>query len=187
MRGWRWAAHAPKPSLIDPNRPMINPSEILAARILIVDDEPANVALLVQLLEGAGYTSLTATHDPFAVCDLHRVHAYDLFTSLERKAKIYQCKEDFQGAQCAALGRFLLPQVQRDLTLAAYKTALQTKLSPGELTEQTLLQQVTAVAALVNENGNKKPSSPFEIRTKGYMLYSRCKLPETQTRSATCP
>lgn len=57
---------------------MINPSDILAARILIVDDKPANVALLVQLLGGAGYANLTATHDPFAVCDLHRAHAYDL-------------------------------------------------------------------------------------------------------------
>ena len=57
---------------------MINPSDILAARILIVDDKPANVALLVQLLEDAGYSNLTATHDPFAVCDLHRTHAYDL-------------------------------------------------------------------------------------------------------------
>ena len=57
---------------------MINPSDILAARILIVDDHPVNVALLVQLLEDAGYTSLTATQDPFAVCDLHRAHAYDL-------------------------------------------------------------------------------------------------------------
>lgn len=57
---------------------MINSSDILAARLLIVDDKPANVALLVQLLGDAGYTNLTATHDPFAVCDLHRVHAYDL-------------------------------------------------------------------------------------------------------------
>ena len=57
---------------------MINSSDILAARILIVDDHPVNVALLVQLLEDAGYTSLTATQDPFAVCDLHRAHAYDL-------------------------------------------------------------------------------------------------------------
>lgn len=57
---------------------MINPSAILAARILIVDDHPVNVALLVQLLEEAGYSSLTTTQDPFVVCDLHRVHAYDL-------------------------------------------------------------------------------------------------------------
>ena len=78
----------------------------------------------------------------------------DLFTVLERKAKIYQRKEDFQGEQRAALGRFLPPLVERDLTLVAGKTALSSKLSLRELTEQTLLQQVSAVAALVNGNGD---------------------------------
>jgi len=78
----------------------------------------------------------------------------DLFTVLERKSKIYQRKEDFQGAQRAALGRFLPPLVERDLTLASGKTALPPKFSLRELTEQTLLQQVSAVAALVNGNGD---------------------------------
>lgn len=57
---------------------MIDPSEILAAHILIVDDQPANVELLLQLLGDAGYGNLSATQDPFAVCDMHRTHAYDL-------------------------------------------------------------------------------------------------------------
>ena len=77
-----------------------------------------------------------------------------LFTVLERKAKIYQRKEDFQGAQRAALGRFLPPLVERDMTLAEGKAASPSKLSLRELTEQTLLQQVSAVAALVNGNGD---------------------------------
>ena len=78
----------------------------------------------------------------------------DLFTVLERKAKIYQRKEDFQGAQRAALGRFMPPLVEGGLTLAPGKTVLATNLSLRELTEQTLLQQVSAVAALVNGNGD---------------------------------
>ncbi|MDD2881013.1 MAG: chemotaxis protein CheB [Rhodoferax sp.] len=78
----------------------------------------------------------------------------DLFAVLDRKAKIYQRKEDFQGAQRAALGRFLPPMVERDLTLAAGKAAVPPKLSLRELTEQTLLQHVAAVAALVNGNGD---------------------------------
>jgi two-component system CheB/CheR fusion protein len=78
----------------------------------------------------------------------------DLFAVLDRKAKIYQRKEDFQGAQRAALGRFLPPLVEKDLTLTAGKAASPPKLSLRELTEQTLLQHVAAVAALVNGNGD---------------------------------
>ncbi|WP_296494983.1 chemotaxis protein CheB [Rhodoferax sp.] len=78
----------------------------------------------------------------------------DLFVVLERKAKIYQRKEDFQGAQRAALGRFLPPLVERDLGQAAGKAAPPSTQSLRELTEQTLLRQVAAVAALVNGSGD---------------------------------
>jgi two-component system CheB/CheR fusion protein len=80
----------------------------------------------------------------------------DLFATLERKAKIYQRKEDFQGAQRAALGRFLSPPKPKDAgpTLALGGLGHAAKLSLRELTEQTLLQQVDKVAALVNVNGD---------------------------------
>ena len=51
---------------------------ILDAQILIVDDEPANVQLLEQILREAGYRRLTTTMDPQAVCALHRANNYDL-------------------------------------------------------------------------------------------------------------
>jgi diguanylate cyclase (GGDEF)-like protein len=41
------------------------------ARILIVDDEPANVLLLQRILDEAGYPNHTATTDPRQVLDLH--------------------------------------------------------------------------------------------------------------------
>ena len=80
----------------------------------------------------------------------------DLFAVLERKSKLYQRKEDFQGAQRAALGRFLPPLMEKDLSEPALpgKAALQPKLSLRELTEQTLLQQLSPVAALVNAFGD---------------------------------
>ncbi len=56
----------------------IDGAAILHARILIVDDQPANVDLLEQALRGAGYVNVTSTMDPRAVCDLHREHDYDL-------------------------------------------------------------------------------------------------------------
>jgi len=52
--------------------------EILDARILIVDDQEANVRLIEALLGEAGYTSFTSTMDPLAVCSLHRSNDYDL-------------------------------------------------------------------------------------------------------------
>ena len=53
-------------------------SRILGARILIVDDQDANVSLLEQLLHDAGYTGVTSTMNPHEVCVLHRKNGYDL-------------------------------------------------------------------------------------------------------------
>ncbi len=52
--------------------------EILAARILIADDQEANVRLLERLLSEAGYIQVTSTMNPQQVCALHRQHDYDL-------------------------------------------------------------------------------------------------------------
>jgi adenylate cyclase len=52
--------------------------EVLKAKILIVDDMPANVVLLERMLGGAGYSGVTSTLDPFTVCDLHAKNHYDL-------------------------------------------------------------------------------------------------------------
>jgi PAS domain S-box-containing protein len=57
---------------------MITPQEILSARILLVDDQAANIALITELLEGDGYSQVTSTMDPTAVTGLHRKNRYDL-------------------------------------------------------------------------------------------------------------
>lgn len=57
---------------------MISTNDILAAHILIVDDQPANVDVLDQLLKSAGYLHVTSTHNPLDVCGLHRDNQYDL-------------------------------------------------------------------------------------------------------------
>lgn len=56
----------------------ITESDILAARILIVDDQESNVSLLERLLSESGYTEVASTMKPEEVCALHRKHAYDL-------------------------------------------------------------------------------------------------------------
>jgi PAS domain S-box-containing protein len=53
-------------------------SDILNAKILVVDDQEANVALLEEMLAGAGYGCVTSTTNPLQVCALHRQNHYDL-------------------------------------------------------------------------------------------------------------
>jgi putative two-component system response regulator len=57
---------------------MVNPSDILGASILIVDDLEVNVQLLRRILASAGYTSVSWTMDPQEVSKLHREHHYDI-------------------------------------------------------------------------------------------------------------
>lgn len=57
---------------------MIGSTNILNGKILIVDDQEANVALLEQMLIGAGYTHITTTLNSSQVCELHLLHHFDL-------------------------------------------------------------------------------------------------------------
>jgi CheY-like chemotaxis protein len=52
--------------------------DILNANILVVDDQPANVQLLEQLLGNTGYTRVRSTMNPLEVAGLHAEHHYDL-------------------------------------------------------------------------------------------------------------
>jgi CheY-like chemotaxis protein len=53
-------------------------TDVLAGRVLIVDDEQSSVRLLERMLRGAGYTSVESTRDPHLVAGLHRKNCYDL-------------------------------------------------------------------------------------------------------------
>nr|CCO25560.1 Putative PAS/PAC sensor protein [uncultured bacterium] len=57
---------------------MLDASEILSASILIVDDQPANVTLLRQMLRKVGYTQISSTMEPAEVARLHQIHQFDL-------------------------------------------------------------------------------------------------------------
>ena len=57
---------------------MISPSDILHGKILIVDDQEANILLLDRMLTGAGYVSISSTMHPGEVCELHSKNRYDL-------------------------------------------------------------------------------------------------------------
>ena len=57
---------------------MLNAPDVHGARILIVDDEPANVQLLERVLADAGYTNVVATLSPRDVGTLHDDTPFDL-------------------------------------------------------------------------------------------------------------
>jgi two-component system, cell cycle response regulator len=57
---------------------MISSSDILHGKILIVDDQEANVLLLERMLRNAGYASIASTMHPGEVFELHRKNHYDL-------------------------------------------------------------------------------------------------------------
>jgi len=48
------------------------------ARILVVDDQPLNIAILQGILQAAGYTGVQSTSDAREVVELHREQRYDL-------------------------------------------------------------------------------------------------------------
>lgn len=52
--------------------------DTLAARILIVDDQVANVRMLERVLHDAGYSHVASSTNPADVCALHRKNDYDL-------------------------------------------------------------------------------------------------------------
>lgn len=56
----------------------VTEADILAASILIVDDQEVNIRLLEQMLGESGYSRVSSTMNPNEVCALHRRHRYDL-------------------------------------------------------------------------------------------------------------
>jgi two-component system cell cycle response regulator len=55
---------------------MISTTDILSAKILIVDDQESGARLLKEILEEAGHTDVTYTTNPYEVCDLHYANRY---------------------------------------------------------------------------------------------------------------
>jgi serine phosphatase RsbU (regulator of sigma subunit) len=57
---------------------MVSSADILNAKILVVDDQPANVCLLEGMLRVAGYTCVQSTTNPTEVSELYRQNRYGL-------------------------------------------------------------------------------------------------------------
>ena len=85
---------------------MLSAADILNAGILIVDDQPANVQLLEQMLRAAGYLNITSTMDPYAVCELHSRNHYDLIL-LDLQMPGMDGFQVMQGLQAIDTGDYL--------------------------------------------------------------------------------
>ena len=57
---------------------MVSSADILSAKILVVDDQEAQVQVIKGMLRDAGYTSVESTTDPNQVCELYRKNRYSL-------------------------------------------------------------------------------------------------------------
>ena len=80
----------------------------------------------------------------------------DLFTALDRQAKIFQRKGNVHSLPRSVLGQFLLPAgtPYPALTQGGAKAPPPAKAPLRELTEQALLQQVAPAGALINGQGD---------------------------------
>ncbi len=140
---------------------MLNPSDILNAGILIVDDQDANLQLLERMLREAGYTNITKTQDPQAVCALHREHQYDLIL-LDLQMPImdgFQVMEGLKGIETDAYLPVLVITAQPGHKLRALQAGAKDFVSkPFDLIEvKTRIHNLLEVRLLYKqiENHNK--------------------------------
>src|SRR5436190_6221808 len=117
---------------------MVETADILQARILIVDDQEANVLLLERMLAGAGYASVTSTRDPRAVCELHRTNRYDLIL-LDLQMPVmdgFQVMENLKAIEADGYLPVLVITAQPDHKLRALRAGAKDFISkPFELAE----------------------------------------------------
>src|ERR1700733_7094401 len=120
---------------------MISSSNILNASILIVDDNAANVALLEQMLRGAGYLSVTSTRNPQEVCELHRKNRYSLIVlDLQMPGMDgFQVMDDLKTIETSGYLPVLVQTAQPDHKLRALKAGAKDFVSkPFDLAEVLL-------------------------------------------------
>jgi PAS domain S-box-containing protein len=150
---------------------MISEQDILNAKILIVDDQEANVMLLEQMLRETGYQQITSTMDPYAVCALHRANHYDLILlDLQMPGKDgFQVMEDLKEIEADGYLPVLVITAQPGHKLRALQAGAKDFISkPFDLVEvQTRIRNMLEVRLLYKrlENYNQVLEQTVQERT----------------------
>ena len=150
---------------------MITATEILNASVLIVDDQESNVSLLEEMLREAGYTRVTSTMDPHAVCALHRKNRYDLILlDLQMPGMDgFQVMEDLKAIETEGYIPVLVITAQPGHKLRALQAGAKDFISkPFDLVEvKTRIHNMLEVRLLYRklENYNKVLEQTVQERT----------------------
>jgi PAS domain S-box-containing protein len=150
---------------------MLERSEILNAKILIVDDQDANVKLLEQMLHNAGYRNFTSTRDPRTVCRLHAEHCYDLILLDLQMPEVdgFQVMEGLKEIETGGYLPVLVITAQPGHKLRALQAGAKDFVSkPFDLVEvQTRIHNMLEVRLLYNklDNYNKFLEQTVQERT----------------------
>src|SRR5688572_3802918 len=117
---------------------MITVEKVLKASILIVDDKPANISLLDQMLRGAGCSAITSTSHSRDVVGLHNKNRYSLILlDLQMPGMDgFQVMEELKTIETDGYLPVLVVTAQPDLKLRALKAGAKDFVSkPFELAE----------------------------------------------------
>ena len=150
---------------------MVDLSDILGAKILIVDDLEANVRLLDRMLRQAGHTCVASTMDPHEVCGLHRDNRYDLILlDLEMPGMDgFQVMEGLKEIEADGYLPILVITAQPDHKLRALKAGARDFISkPFDLVEvRTRIHNLLEVRLLYKkvENYSKVLEETVQERT----------------------
>jgi PAS domain S-box-containing protein len=150
---------------------MVDLSDILGAKILIVDDLEANVRLLDRMLRQAGHTCVASTMDPHEVSGLHRDNRYDLILlDLEMPGMDgFQVMEGLKEIETDGYLPILVITAQPDHKLRALETGARDFISkPFDLVEvRTRIRNMLEVRLLYKkvENYSKVLEQTVKERT----------------------
>ncbi len=149
---------------------MISEQEILNARILIVDDQQANVQLLGEMLREADYRCIASTNNPYEVCTLHQKDHYDLILlDLQMPGMDgFQVMEDLKKIETNGYVPILVITAQPNHKLRALASGAKDFVSkPFDLVEiQTRIHNMLEVRLLYKQLGHNNQALEQTVRER---------------------
>jgi uncharacterized membrane protein len=139
-------------------------SDILNARILVVDDQEFNVRVLDRILRNAGYTSIASTMNPLEVSVLQRKNHYDLILLDIQMPGMdgFQVMEGMKGVDADQHPSVLVVTAEPEHKVRALKSGAKDFISPPfELIDVlTRVHNLLEVRLLQKEVADHKEDNP---------------------------